>query len=106
MLSAHRASWELYRGAIPDGMVICHKCDTPSCVNPDHLFLGSPTDNNRDTVEKGRHKYGLGGARITPDEVKQIRAVNAPHKFLANLYSVGANQIGRIKNGTRWAFIH
>jgi hypothetical protein len=53
-LGAHRASWQIYRGEIPDGLWVLHKCDVRNCVNPDHLFLGTPTDNNRDTVQKGR----------------------------------------------------
>jgi hypothetical protein len=54
---AHRISWSLKNGEIPTGMVICHKCDNTSCINPDHLFLGTQKDNIQDASRKGRmHK--------------------------------------------------
>lgn len=53
--TTHRVSWRLYRGEIPEGLCVLHKCDTRACVNPDHLFLGTYKDNNNDCVAKKRH---------------------------------------------------
>ena len=51
---AHRVSWVIRNGAIQNGLLVCHKCDVPACVNPDHLFIGTALDNNRDMIAKGR----------------------------------------------------
>ena len=52
---AHRAAWDAQVGPIPDGMIVCHSCDNPACVNVEHLFLGTHLDNARDKGAKGRH---------------------------------------------------
>lgn len=59
---AHRVAYELVNGPIPAGMLVCHRCDTPACVRPDHLFLGSAKTNNRDAIAKGRRPQNLARA--------------------------------------------
>src|SRR5688572_5586831 len=54
-VKAHRYSWELHKGKIPNGMQVLHRCDNPPCVNPDHLFIGTNRDNVSDAIAKGRH---------------------------------------------------
>ena len=61
---AHRVSYVIAHGAIPDGYLICHHCDNPSCVRPAHLFAGTQSDNRRDCIRKGRH-WGLPGMALT-----------------------------------------
>lgn len=69
---AHRVAWKLTNGPIPDGLFVCHKCDNPPCFDPEHLFLGTQTDNVRDAAQKGRLVSGdRHPARLYPDFVKR-----------------------------------
>lgn len=56
-ITTNRISWEVFKGPIPKGLCVLHKCDNPRCANPEHLFLGTKSDNSKDMVAKGRHEY-------------------------------------------------
>lgn len=75
MILAHRVSYEIHYGPIPDGLLVCHDCDNPPCVNPTHFFLGTMTDNMNDMFSKGRNAIGerMGTAKLTDADVKKIR---------------------------------
>ncbi len=77
MNRAHRVSWEIHHGAIPPGLIICHHCDDPECSNPDHLYLGTHSDNSNDAVRRGRWIAPKGSqhsrAKLTDDEVVKLR---------------------------------
>ena len=108
-MRAHRASWLLYRGDIPAGKIVCHKCDVRCCVNPDHLFLGSHDDNMRDMVRKGRtHKWAgieKRQSKLTPEAVLAIRASGQTHRELAEQYGVNSSAISLAKSGKRWGWV-
>lgn len=108
---AHRLSWELANGPIPDGMFLCHRCDNPPCVNPAHLFLGTPADNVQDAIAKGRHIKGelVGGCVLTEANVITIRrryaAGGIRQEDLAAEYGVTRSNIGAIIRGRSWAHL-
>lgn len=108
---AHRVSYELAYGEIPANMVVCHKCDNPLCVRPDHLFLGTQRDNVRDMVNKRRQTKGehAHNAILTDDLVKQIRiehAAGSSYRELAEKYGVATwEHIRRIVKGIAWKHV-
>lgn len=103
--AAHRVAYVLATGRdIPCGMLVCHRCDNPPCVNPDHLFLGTYADNYHDAKRKGRHTAGErhGRLKITDEQVREIRAAvdaGTVKARLAERYGVSQTTIGRVARG-------
>jgi hypothetical protein len=107
---AHRVSWELSNGPIPDGMVIMHRCDNPKCVRPEHLSVGTVADNNRDMQRKGRARFALlpgqrnGAAKLSDEQARQVSANRgqATAQELVNMFGVSAATVYAIWRGSRW----
>ena len=105
---AHRVSWEIVHGQIPDDLCILHKCDNRSCVNPDHLFLGTKKDNMMDCVDKKRHAFGerVAHARLTLEDVWWIRFTRqicgAALKDIGLVFGVSDSNVSMIISGRRW----
>lgn len=113
--SAHRASWFLHKGKIKNGMSVCHHCDNPPCVNPEHLFIGTRSENMRDASKKGRlHGPGLQGrqihtAKLNEETVLKIRSEYAPthgiYRELGRRYGVTNVNIKAIIDRKTWKYI-
>lgn len=102
-LKAHRFCFELHNGSIPEGMHVCHKCDNPPCVNPRHLFLGTPLQNTRDMISKGRKVVSCGShngmSKYSPEIIELIRTSDDPTKILVLRFGLSQSYIDRIKRG-------
>lgn len=107
----HRVSWRLHRGEIPPGANVLHRCDTPACVNPAHLFLGTLSDNSRDMVTKGRDfRPDNRGERakwrkLCSDAVRDIRTRRMSSTSFARLYGVSKSAVCEIWRGRTWASV-
>ena len=101
-LTAHRLSWIFTHGSIPDGMQVLHKCDVRSCCNPDHLFLGTRSDNMRDKIRKGRDARYL-----SQDKIDQIRSMlgTMTQTQISKEMQVSRSVVNKIKLGKVYAWM-
>jgi hypothetical protein len=111
---ASRFLWEIHhRQEIPDGMFVCHTCDNPLCVNPAHLYLGTPLDNMRDMIERDRACWYVGEenphAKLTEDQVREIRRLYAEggwsYRRLAPMFGVNWSAIRQVVKRHTWKHI-
>lgn len=108
-IPSNRVAWMLLRGKIPTGMLVCHSCDNPGCVNPAHLFLGTHKDNAEDRAAKGRGSSPSGekngGSKLTWADIPLINHLlkNGVRKpVIAEAFGVDASTIYKIASGRRW----
>jgi len=114
---AHRISWVLHFGEIPKGLIVCHNCDNPLCIDPYHLFLGTEKDNTKDAVDKGRldnyskHRRGSsnGNSKLKKEDVMEIRKLwsqgNLTQREIGELFDVDNTTINKITRGINWSWL-
>jgi hypothetical protein len=109
LVGAHKVSYLINKGEIPEGLCVLHECDMRSCVRPDHLWLGTVTENNADKIAKGRARNLVGSehpsAKIT--EAQAVMILNDPRKYqdIADDHGISIPLVGNIKNRIAWKHI-
>ncbi len=117
-MPAHKYSYQRFVGSVPDGMLVCHRCDNPACVNPYHLFIGTNQDNTDDKVRKNRQARGSrlaeaqyqnrprgeknGNSKLTKNQVDEILGLNMPQRKIAKIFGVSQALISKIKRKEMW----
>lgn len=110
----HRQVFEEHYGSIPDGLLVCHRCDNPRCINLNHLALGTAKDNKADEIRKGRRSSrvgeGNGRAVLSEEQVREIKqALRSPYRGigvdLARKFDVAPERISHIRRGRTWTHI-
>lgn len=109
-VQAHRVSWVIHKGKIPDGMQVLHRCDNPPCVNPEHLFLGNNADNMTDKMKKNRQTRGhdVNTSKINASDVFRIRGLLSEGwsgRKISKLLGLKDHHVYDIKNGRSWRWL-
>lgn len=109
---SHRRSYEIFKGDISEGLQVCHKCDNPSCCNPDHLFLGTPKENVQDCIKKGRRpnskKRAIASGKLKEEEVIEIRKLyneGMSQKDIQDKFKISQSQVSGILSYKFWKHV-
>lgn len=105
-IGAHRLAYAAYKGIVPPRSFVCHSCDTPSCVNPDHLFLGTNSDNVTDRHKKGRTAYGEMLSKLTIKQIAAIKSASGNQTEIGQRFGISQSQVSRIKLGQTWKHLN
>lgn len=103
MSSAHRYAYELFKGPIPEDLCVLHRCDTPLCVNPTHLFLGTKADNSADMMRKERHQHSA--RKLSREQVRDLKRQlrdGVPKTELARRFDICRSTVQDIASGDAW----
>lgn len=105
--SAHRVSYEHFNGEIPPGNFVCHKCDNPYCVNPEHLFIGTPKANSEDRDSKQRQALGEANGKsvLTVAAVKYIRKAPLSERVVATQLGVSRGTVNAVRSRRTWKHV-
>ncbi len=108
--TAHKVSYEVFKGPIQPGKYVCHHCDVRACVNPEHLFLGSPKENQQDMAKKMRHAYGdrNGNSKLSEDQAKSILSMRNSGKTktsVGDAFGVSRVAVAKIWSGALWSHL-
>ena len=108
-VGAHRVAYALAHGPIPTGQLVCHRCDNPTCINVDHLFLGDDLDNNADRSAKNRSHQPLGQVqryrKLSTADVLRIKTERTSGRALAAEMGVAPNTVRKIRRGETWKHV-
>jgi len=107
LYSAHKFSYESFIAKVPKGMFVCHTCDNPLCVNPLHLFIGTPKQNSQDAVRKKRIAHGerQGASKLTENQVRAIRKDPRTQQEIADEYGIDRTNVSQIKLRKSWKHV-
>jgi len=109
-VTSHRVAYELTKGSVPDGKCVLHKCDVPLCCNPDHLFIGTIDENNKDRAEKGRSSKGVSHPKSKLSEAQVLEIIELSkngwtQRKLTEHFGIAKGSIQSLLNGQTWGHV-